>query len=119
LDTCTVEAGLLRKKPCGHAAVTHCVNCEQPLCAKHALPELADSGRKTGKFLCADCEAPRRQFANSPPAAAKKPAEPAKAAPAPANAAAPAKDAPAAEAPAPAAPKPADDGGIDFTPAKK
>jgi sRNA-binding protein len=111
LDTCTVETGLLSKKPCGHAAVTHCMNCEQALCAKHALPELTDAGKKTGKFLCKECEAARREIAkNSAPVVAKKPAEPAKPAAA-------AKEAPPKEAPA--APKPADDGGaLEFTPSK-
>ena len=113
METCTVETGLLSKKPCGHAAVTHCVNCEQALCAKHAVPELTEAGKKSGKFLCKECEAARRQIArNSAPVAAKKPAEPAKPAAPAAAGAAPAKE-------APAAPKPADDGGaLEFTPSK-
>ena len=35
MDTCTVETGLLRKKPCGKPSVTHCANCEQALCKDH------------------------------------------------------------------------------------
>ena len=37
METCTVETGLLKKKPCGHNAVTHCANCEQPLCKQHVV----------------------------------------------------------------------------------
>ena len=32
METCTVETGLLRKKPCGQPAVVKCANCERPLC---------------------------------------------------------------------------------------
>jgi hypothetical protein len=114
MDTCTVEIGLLKKKPCGHAAVTHCLNCEQALCAQHAVPELSEAGKKTGKFVCKECKAALREIAkNQPPTALKRPVEPAKAAPAPAKAApAPAKE-------GAAAPKPTDSGGIDYTPTKK
>ena len=55
MDTCTIETGLLRKKPCGHPAVTKCLNCEQPLCLQHAEPQLTDTGKKSGKFLCHEC----------------------------------------------------------------
>jgi len=124
METCTIETGLLKKKPCGHPAVTHCANCEQPLCAQHALPELSAAGKKTGKFLCKECQAASREIAKTeaqhPPAAPKKPAgAPPPAAKAPAAPAA--KPAPGAK-PAPAEAKPAekkDDGGIDFTPTKK
>ena len=108
MDTCTVETGLLKKAACGHAAVTRCLNCEQPLCAKHALPELSEAGKKSGKFLCKECAAARRQLARNPaPAVVKKPGETAKPPPA------------AAKPAAPAASKPGYDGGIDFTPTKK
>jgi hypothetical protein len=121
METCTVETGLLKKKPCGKAAVTHCVNCEQALCAQHAVPEVAETGKKTGKFLCKECHVARREYQKTmgsmqsapPPPAAKKPDEPAKGAPP--------KEAPAAKE-TPAENKPAekkDDGGIDFTPSKK
>ncbi len=60
MDTCTIEVGLLRKKPCGHAAVTKCQNCEQPLCLQHAVPLMAD-GKKTGKFMCQECEKAHRE----------------------------------------------------------
>lgn len=43
MDTCTVESGLFRNKPCGKAAVTRCVNCEQPLCVQHAVAKKAPS----------------------------------------------------------------------------
>lgn len=116
MDTCTIEVGLLKKKPCGHPAATHCANCEQPLCSQHALPELSAAGKKTGKFLCKECQAAGRAIAKSEaahsPAPAKKPAG----APQPPGAV------PAAPAKAPAESKPAekkDDGGIDFTPTKK
>ena len=71
MDTCTVEVGLLRKKPCGHAAVAHCLNCEQPLCREHALAQLSESGQKTGKFMCKDCEAAAKEYAKSMAAVAR------------------------------------------------
>src|SRR5258706_4971484 len=105
MDVCTVETGLLHKKPCGHASVAKCGNCEQPLCSKHAEPQIS-AGKKT--FLCHECARawkqsektvgtlPSTPAAMVPPAAAKKPAEPAKA---PAAAKAPAPKAPPAKAP--------------------
>lgn len=113
MEQCTVETGLLRKKPCGQAAVTHCTNCEQALCAKHAVPEFTESGKKSGKFMCKDCYEARREYAKTLGALpqSEKPAA------APAKDTAPPKPAAAAKE-APAAPKPADDGGIDFTPSK-
>ncbi|OGA41459.1 MAG: hypothetical protein A3G28_06515 [Betaproteobacteria bacterium RIFCSPLOWO2_12_FULL_68_19] len=113
MDTCTVETGLLKKKPCGHPAVTHCLNCEQPLCAQHAVPELTDTGRKSGKFLCKECEAAHREQKKSLAAVAKSappPAPPAKK---------PAAPAPGKDAPAQGKGSPSDDGAIDFTPGKK
>lgn len=130
METCTVETGLLRKAACGGAAVAKCANCEQPLCTKHAIPQLSATGKKTGAFLCAECEKARKQHeklaARAPtapraaptaakPAAAQAAANPA-AASKPASPAAPA----AARPPAPAAksepgkPSENSDGSIDF-----
>ena len=134
MDICQVETGLLKKKPCGQPGVTHCLNCEQALCAKHAVPQLKESGQKTGKFLCKECFAAQKEAAkfmpaSPPPAAAKKADAPA-AAPKPAAAAAaaakPAAPAPAAAKPAAAPAKPAekpglsmdDSGPLEFTPSK-
>ena len=108
METCTVETGLLKKKPCGSNAVTHCANCEQPLCKQHAVAQ-----KTAGKFMCKECDAARRDFEkNTPPAPVKTPA----AAPG-ANAAA--KNAAPQEAATKAQPAPAkaDDGGaLEFTP---
>lgn len=124
MDPCTVETGLLRKKPCGHPAVTHCANCEQPLCSQHAVAQLTETGQKSGKFMCKQCDAARREYEKTTPAAA--PSQPEKKAPAAEKgaAAAPAAPAKAPAAPAKDAPTKAksggsDDGGIDFTPSKK
>src|SRR5512138_970 len=110
MEICNVETGLLKKKPCGETAVTHCANCEQPLCAKHAVPQMT-AGKKT--FLCQQCAKAWKQSEKTvgalppTPAAAPKPAA-AAAPPKPAPAAAPKPAAPAALKPAPApAPKPA------------
>ena len=127
METCTVETGLLRKKPCGQPSITKCANCEQPLCAKHAIAQLSATGKKTGKVLCADGNAAQRPYeetaAPAPaPAAPVKAADKPQAAP-PKPAAAPATPPAAAPAPAkPAAAHPApenSDGSIDFTPSKK
>ena len=124
MDPCTVETGLLRKKPCGHAAVTQCVNCERPLCAKHAVAQMTAAGKKSGKFLCKECHAAWRDIGETEPAQpAKTPAAPAKDAAAAAPKAVPAKLAeakPVEAKPAEAPPaKPADSGTIEFTPSKK
>jgi hypothetical protein len=104
MDTCTVETGLLRKRPCGHPAVTRCANCEQPLCAQHAVAQHTETSAKSGKFLCPECEAARREHAKSMAAVAKSAVSPP---PPPAKKpVAPAREAPAKDA----------DGGIDFTP---
>jgi hypothetical protein len=146
LDPCTVETGLLRKKPCGHASVARCANCEQAICAQHAVPQLTAEKKKSGTFLCPECTAAAKEHDKSVAAAAKhdeekkkaeiaraavaaaaagpkitprKPGEPPKP-PAPAAAGAPAKAAPAAPPAAKPAPKPEDDSGtIEFTPTKK
>src|SRR3981189_2947902 len=55
MDACTVETGLLKKKPCGEQAVTKCGNCEQSLCKKHAVPQVSAGQRKSGGFLCPEC----------------------------------------------------------------
>jgi len=52
METCTIETGLFKKKPCGATAVTRCKNCEQPLCSKHAVAQLG-AGKKI--FLCEEC----------------------------------------------------------------
>lgn len=133
---CAVEVGLLRKKPCGSPAVTQCSNCEQPLCAQHALPELTATGKRSGKFLCKECDAALKEQAKSLAAVAKslevkKKAELDKSVMAGMNA--PAAKKPAAPVPAAApaaAAKPAqaeqkkeekkdDFGAIEFTPGKK
>jgi hypothetical protein len=129
MDTCIVETGLLRKKPCGQTGVTKCANCEIPLCAQHAVAQLNAQQKKTGTFLCPECEAARKQFDKNQASASKAAAPKAGAAPTPGAA----KPAPAAAKPAspaaagkPAAPaakapekKPDDDAPLEFTPTKK
>jgi hypothetical protein len=107
METCTVETGLLKKKPCGHNAVTHCANCEQPLCKQHAVAQKA-----AGKFMCKECDAARRDYEkNTPAAPVKSPVSPAAAPDAAAKHAAP------KEAPKAAAQAKVDDGGaLEFTP---
>jgi hypothetical protein len=119
METCTVETGLLKKKPCGQPATTKCANCEQSLCAKHAVPQLKPNGLKSGKFMCKECDAARKEFEKNvppapPPEPEKKPTEAPKAAAAPAAA----QKAPAAPAAKPAEVK--HDGGapLEFTPSK-
>ena len=125
MDSCAVETGLLRKKPCGHAAVARCLNCEQPLCAQHAVAQLTQAGNKSGKFMCQECIAAQREHDKAMAGVAKSeqekklaalaksygapPPEKKPAAPAPAAAAA-AKDA-AAKAEAPQEPE-----ALEFTP---
>jgi hypothetical protein len=112
METCTVETGLLKKKPCGANGVTHCANCEQPLCRQHAVAQ-----KTAGKFMCKECDAARKEFEKNPPPApaVKKPAEPPK--PAPGAAPAAAKE---ASKEAPAAAKTVDHGdALEFTPSKK
>ena len=100
MEICTVETGLLKKKPCGHTAVTACESCERPLCAQHAIAQLTASGNRSGKFLCQECEAARREHDKTMAAVAKKsvmnpaPLPPKKPAAQPKDA--PPKDAPAA-----------------------
>jgi len=65
MDSCSVETGLLRKKPCGQRAVAHCENCERALCASHAVAQLSEAQKKTGKFLCKECDDARREYEKS------------------------------------------------------
>ena len=126
MDACTVETGLLKKKPCGEPAVTKCANCEQPLCKKHAVPQTSAGQRKPAGFLCPECakawKAQEKAMgpiegapASSP--AAKKSAEPAKPPAAAKAPAAAAKPAPAEKKPAP--PPDEHSGPLEFTPSKK
>lgn len=125
MDTCTIETGLLRKKPCGHAAVAHCLNCEQPLCVEHAIAQHSESGQKTGKFMCKDCTAAAKDYAKGMAAVARTQQEKKLAAIDKATreqmTAPPAPKKPAAAAPhAPAEPEPAEkpkeSGALEFTP---
>ena len=125
METCTIETGLLRKKPCGHAAVAKCLNCEQPLCLEHAVAQLSEAGKKSGKFMCQECVDAVKDYAKSTAAAArtqqeKKIAAVEKRMKAEAAASAPAKTpaAPSPPAPAPAAPaeKPKEPDALEFTP---
>jgi hypothetical protein len=134
METCSIEVGLLRKKPCGNPAVAKCMSCEQPLCGQHAVAQLNSLGKKTGTFLCPECVAAHKQhekttaagvrhveakrqasFAKSAaaeiaaggPTLAKKPATPP---PSPQQPPQPAQEKAKEEAPKEA-------GGIEFTPA--
>jgi hypothetical protein len=71
MNTCTIETGLLRKKPCGHAAVAKCLNCDQPLCVEHAVAQLTDAGQRTGKFMCQQCVVAAKDHAKSMAAVAR------------------------------------------------
>lgn len=102
METCVVETGLLRKKPCGRPGVTHCLNCEIPLCAEHAVAETSASGARTGKFLCQECKVALKENEARLAAVEKKPAPK------------PAAAAPAAEPKTPPADKKDGSGGLDF-----
>ena len=135
MDTCAVEVGLLEKKPCGHAGVAKCGNCEMALCNKHAVAQLSANKQRTGKFMCEECDKAQRAadkgMAKAPHHTPPKPAAPAAKAAAPvAKPAVPAAKpaAPAAKPAAPAAAQPAakeekfkleETGPIEFTPTKK
>jgi hypothetical protein len=125
MEACTVETGLLKKKPCGEPAVAKCANCEQSLCKKHAIPQTSAGQRKAGGFLCPECakawKAQEKAMgpiegtpASSP--AAKKPAEQPKA-PAAAKPPAAAKAAPAEKKKEP--PPDEHSGPLEFTPEPK
>jgi hypothetical protein len=119
MSTCSIEVGFLRKKPCGHAAVAACQNCEQPLCADHAIAQLTEGGKRTGKFMCKECTDAAKEYDKSMAAVAKT-QDARKAAAAEkslyeqaAAPAAPAKSVASAPAPAEA---PKESGVIEFTP---
>jgi len=65
MKTCMIEVGLLRKKPCGHPAVAMCLNCDQPLCVEHSVAQLSDTGHKTGKFMCHECDVAAKEHAKT------------------------------------------------------
>ena len=117
MTTCTVETGFLRKKPCGHVASAKCLNCDQPLCVDHAVPQLSEAGHRTGKFLCKECTAAAKEQAKNLAAAqrameARKHASGTQTRPPAASASHAPK---AAAAPAPAAPAKEHDA-LEFTP---
>ena len=72
MKACTIETGLLRKKPCGYVAITKCLNCERPLCSQHAVAQLTDAGQRTGKFNCQECVAALKDYTKSVAAVARK-----------------------------------------------
>jgi hypothetical protein len=120
METCTVEAGLFKKKLCGQAAVTHCATCEQALCKQHAV------AKKPGVFMCKECSAAAEQFdKNQADVAkqekAKRDAEMMKSLAGPMNLKPKPPAAAAAAAPAAAEPgkKPEEDAPLEFTPTKK
>ncbi len=71
MANCTVETGLLRKKPCGHVAVATCLTCDQPLCIDHAVAQLSATGQRTGKFMCKECVAAEKEHAKNLAAVAR------------------------------------------------
>jgi len=71
MQPCSIEVGLLRKKPCGKAGVAHCLNCDQPLCVEHSVAQLSDMGQRTGKFMCHECTAAAKEHAKSMAAVAR------------------------------------------------
>ena len=135
MDACSVETGFLKKKPCGHPAVTKCENCEQPLCGQHAVAQLTEGGKRSGKFMCQECTAAMKvhdkgvaaadrskqekktaEIHKAAMAAVTAPPPPKKpAAPAPAGAATPATPAAPGAKEQPAA-KPAEPEALEFTP---
>lgn len=71
MDTCTIETGLLRKHPCGHTAVARCLNCDQPLCVAHSVAQLTEGGKRTGKFMCHECDTAAKEHAKTMAAVAR------------------------------------------------
>jgi len=136
-EPCTVESGLFKKKPCGQASVAKCATCERPLCEQHAVAQLSAAQKRTGVFMCKECDTAKKEYDKTEakqaekkkqaemmkslanPAPPRKPGSPppppagAPAAPAAKPAAAGAKAAP------PPPPKPADDAPLEFTPSEK
>lgn len=129
-EPCTVESGLFKKKPCGQASVAKCATCERALCEQHAVAQLSAAQKRTGTFMCKECDTAQKEYDKTEarqaekkkqaemmkslanPAPPRKPGSPPPAAPA-------AKPAPGAAAAAPPPPKPADDAPLEFTPAAK
>jgi hypothetical protein len=106
METCIVETGLFKKKVCARPAVTHCLNCEGALCAEHALPEVTETGKRSGKFVCQECKLALKEHEKSLASVARK---------APEKRSEPAAPKPAAAAPAPTTPpEKKDGGGLDF-----
>ena len=66
METCTIEAGLFKKKICGQPAVARCTNCEQALCKQHA------EAKKPGVFMCKECSAAAAQFDKNQAGVAKQ-----------------------------------------------
>jgi len=71
MNTCMIETGIFRKKPCGHVAIAKCLNCDQPLCVEHAIAQLSETGHRTGTFMCKECVAAGREQAKSLAAVAR------------------------------------------------
>jgi hypothetical protein len=135
-EPCTVESGLFKKKPCGQASVAKCATCERPLCEQHAVAQLSAAQKRTGVFMCKECDTAKKDYDKTEarqvekkkqaemmkslanPPAPKKPGAPATAATA-APATPAAKPAPGAAAAAPPPHKPADDAPLEFTPSEK
>ena len=131
MESCAAETGLLKKKPCGQAAVAKCANCEMPLCSKHALAQFSANKQRTGKFMCAECDRAQREHEKLAPAprpaaqarapqAAAKPAAPAAKPAAPAATPTPMpKDAPATQPGGKKELSLEDSQPLEFTPSKK
>jgi len=120
MESCTIETGLLRAKPCGHPAVTHCKTCEQPLCAQHAVAQLSEAHKKTGIFMCKECDAARAEYDKSQARVATH-AEEKRLAEMMNSIAHPAPPKPRTPTPgaAPGAPAKVDSGALEFTPGEK
>ena len=135
-EPCTVESGLFKKTPCGQASVAKCATCERPLCSTHAVAQLSAAQKRTGTFMCKECDTAQKDYDKTEakqaekkkqaemmkslanPSPPRKPGSPPPPAGAPAAAAA--KPAPAsAKGAPPPPPKPADDAPLEFTPAAK
>jgi len=135
-EPCTVESGLFKKAPCGQASVAKCATCERPLCSTHAVAQLSAAQKKTGVFMCKECDAAKKDYDKTEAKQAEKkkqaemmkslanpapPRKPGSPPPAPAGApaahAAPAAGAKAAPAAA-AKPAAAADAPLEFTPSK-
>ena len=118
MDSCTIESGLLRKKPCGHPAVTHCATCEQPLCLQHAVAQVSEAHKKTGKYMCKECDEARREYDKGQARVAKQEMMKSVTNPPPPKpkTATPADSAPLESTPSEKKP---DSGALEFTPSEK